>query len=247
MSTRASARFAGHSLAETTEATPSACRRLVRPFACSVALLAVAALQSPAFGQNVPDKTTTTASTGAVDAVTLSPGDVLRITVWRKPELSGEFTIAGNGTIVHPLYRDVRVVGIPMADVETLIRGVIGRIETAPFVIEPLLRVTVEGEVRQPSVYSLRPETSVAQAIALAGGPTIDARVDKVRLIRSDHETLVDFRQAAAGATHTMIRSGDRIVVERSHSFFREVITPTITLLGATAAIASVILYNRHR
>ena len=50
-----------------------------------------------------------------------------------------------------------------------------------------------------------------------------------------------------AGATHTMIRSGDRIVVERSHSFFREVITPTITLLGATAAIASVILYNRHR
>ena len=167
--------------------------------------------------------------------------------MWRKPELSGEFTIAGNGTILHPLYRDVRVVGIPMADVETLIRGVIGKIENAPFVIEPLLRVSVEGEVRLPSVYSLRPETSVAQAIALAGGPTLDARVDKVRLIRSDRETLVDLRQAASGATHTMIRSGDRIVVERNRAVFRDIITPAVTILGATAAVVSVILYNRPR
>ena len=211
---------------------------------CSVALLALAALRSPAFGQTVSDRTTPST---APEVVTLSPGDVLRITVWRKPELSGEFTIAGNGTILHPLYRDVRVVGIPMTDVETLIRGVIGKIETAPFVLEPLLRVSVEGEVRLPSVYSLRPETSVAQAISLAGGPTLDARVDKVRLIRSDRETFVDLRQASSGATHIMIRSGDRIVVERNRAVFREIITPAITILGATAAVVSVILYNRPR
>jgi len=138
------------------------------------------------------------------------------------------------------------VVGVPMADVETLVRGVIGKIENAPFVIEPLLRVSVEGEVRLPSVYSLRPETSVAQAIALAGGPTLDARVDRVRLIRTGGEILVDLRQASAGATRTTIRSGDRIVIERNRAIFRDIVTPAIMILGATAAVASVILYNRH-
>lgn len=243
MSTRASARFVDPFLAQTRGSSPSACRRLVTRLGYSVALFALAALPSAARGQTGADRTT---ATTAAEAVTLSPGDVLRITVWRKPELSGEFTIAGNGTIIHPLYRDVRVVGIPMADVETLIRGVIGKIETAPFVIEPLLRVSVEGEVRLPSVYSLRPETSVAQAIALAGGPTLDARVDRVRLIRTGGEISVDLRQASAGATRTTIRSGDRIVIERNRAIFRDIVTPAVMILGATAAVASVILYNRH-
>jgi protein involved in polysaccharide export with SLBB domain len=100
--------------------------------------------------------------------------------------------------------------------------------------------------VRLPSVYSLRPETSVAQAIALAGGPTLDARVDRVRLIRTGGEILVDLRQASAGATRTTIRSGDRIVIERNRAIFRDIVTPAIMILGATAAVASVILYNRH-
>lgn len=243
MSIRASARLAGRFRAQTRSATTLACRSVVTRFGCCVALIALASLRNVAFAQTA-DRNATASTTA--DAVTLNPGDVIRITVWRKPELSGDFTIAGNGTIIHPLYRDVRVVGIPMADVEALIRGVIGKIETAPFVVEPLLRVSVEGEVRQPSVYSLRPETSVAQAIAMAGGPTIDASVDKVRLIRSDRELLIDLRQASSGATHTMIRSGDRIVVARNRAVFRDIVTPIVMVLGATAAVASVILYNRH-
>jgi protein involved in polysaccharide export with SLBB domain len=47
----------------------------------------------------------------------LNPGDVVRITVWRKPELSGDFIIAGDGSVSHPLYRDVRVTGMPLAAV----------------------------------------------------------------------------------------------------------------------------------
>src|SRR5215218_6153155 len=39
------------------------------------------------------------------EAVSLSPGDSVRITVWRKPEFSGDFIVAPDGTISHPLYR----------------------------------------------------------------------------------------------------------------------------------------------
>lgn len=180
-------------------------------------------------------------------SVTLNPGDAIRITVWRKPELSGEFFIAANGTIVHPLYRDVQVAGVPMAAVETRLLDVISKIERAPFVVEPLLRVSVEGEVRQPSVYTLRPETSIAQAIALAGGPTERGRGDRARVIRSDGEVSVELRRSDAGGTRMTIRSGDRIVVDRSRALFRDVLSPAITILGATAAVVSVILYQGNR
>jgi polysaccharide biosynthesis/export protein len=180
--------------------------------------------------------------------VTLRPGDALRVTVWRKPELSGEFAIAGNGTIVHPLYREIRVTGIPIAAVEERLREFIGRLEANPqFVMEPLLRVSVEGEVRQPSVYNLRPETSIAQAIALAGGPTERGRSDRVRLIRANGDADVDLRRADVGGSVQTIRSGDRIIVERSRAVFRDVVTPAISILGATAAIVSVFLYQGNR
>src|SRR5688572_4485310 len=66
----------------------------------------------------------------------LNPGDVVRITVWRKPELSGEFVIAADGTVSHPLYRDVRVTGLPLDAVDARIREFLGKLEANPqFVI----------------------------------------------------------------------------------------------------------------
>ena len=41
----------------------------------------------------------------------LRPGDMLRITVWRHPEMSGDFAVAPDSTLVHPLYQAVRVAG----------------------------------------------------------------------------------------------------------------------------------------
>src|SRR5690349_4287754 len=38
------------------------------------------------------------------DQVVLAPGDSVRVVVWRKPELSGDFIIAPDGSITHPLY-----------------------------------------------------------------------------------------------------------------------------------------------
>ena len=229
---------------------PRLARRSVTARGFAVVLLGLTVAQSPAFGQAEPvrnGQAPRTSSGPAGESVTLSPGDVVRITVWRKPELSGEFAIAGDGSIVHPLYKDIRVAGIPMDAVEGLVRGVIEKIERTPFVVEPLLRVSVEGEVRQPSVYSLRPETSIAQAIAMAGGPTERGRADRVRLVRTGGEIAVDLRRADVGASRLTVRSGDRIVVDRERAVFRDILSPVITVLGATAAIVSVILYSGNR
>jgi polysaccharide export outer membrane protein len=178
----------------------------------------------------------------------LKPGDVLRISVWRKPELSGDFVIAGDGTVSHPLYREVRVTGVPLSEVETRVREFLTKLETNPqFVIEPLLRVAVAGEVRQPNVYTLRPETSVTQAIAIAGGPTERGRRDRIVVTRDGRELTVLLNRADAAGAAMPIQSGDQIVVEQRSAVFRDLIAPVVGVLGATAAIVSVILYNGHR
>src|SRR5436853_3239668 len=43
----------------------------------------------------------------------LRPGDVLRINVWRHPELSGDFVVAPDSTLVDPVYQVVKVAGYP--------------------------------------------------------------------------------------------------------------------------------------
>jgi len=53
-------------------------------------------------------------TTRALSDPVLRPGDVLRITVWRHPEMSGEFVVAPDSTLVHPLYQVVKVAGAPL-------------------------------------------------------------------------------------------------------------------------------------
>src|SRR3954447_12607951 len=81
----------------------------------------------------------------------LTPGDSVRIEVWRKPEFSGDFVVAPDGTITHPLFRSVRVAGLPFATAEANLRTFLGQYEENPqFVMEPLIRVAVSGEVPRP-------------------------------------------------------------------------------------------------
>src|SRR5438105_2451010 len=64
--------------------------------------------------------------------VTLSAGDVLRITVWRQPEMSGEFVVGADGSILHPLYRTIRVANLPLSTVEDRVRTFLARFESNP-------------------------------------------------------------------------------------------------------------------
>lgn len=74
----------------------------------------------------------------------LTPGDSVRVVVWRKPELSGDFVVAPDGTLTHPLFRAVRVGGIPFATAQANMRQFLTGFEQDPqFVMEPLVRVAV--------------------------------------------------------------------------------------------------------
>lgn len=211
-------------------------------------LLAAAALVIPGAlaGQS---STTDTRTTDTRDAV-LTPGDSIRIQVWRKPELSGDFVIAPDGAISHPLYRSVRVAGLPFSTVEANVRTFLSTYEQNPqFVMEPLLRVAISGEVTRPQVFAVQPGTTIAEAVARAGGTTQNAKRNNVRLFRTTRQgqqsaLTVDLTQPETGLATSPVRSGDLLVVDRRSSFFREVLVPVLGVIGSLASIAVLIERN---
>lgn len=179
----------------------------------------------------------------AADSATLRPGDAIRLTTWRLPEFTGEFPVGSDGTIQHPLLREVVVAGVPRAVVDQRIRAVLARFENDPrFVFDYLFRVAVGGEVRIPSLYTLPPQTTIGQAIAAAGGVTERGRLSSVRLIREGRETVLNLQDPDVATGQLRVRSGDEIRVPRQVSVFRDVLAPFASLVGAAAALAG--LFN---
>lgn len=182
----------------------------------------------------------------AQNATALRPGDVLRVKVWRNPELSGEFAVLEDGGLAHPLYREVHVVGLSTAALDSTLQVFLARYDANPvFLAEPLYRVVVGGEVRNPSIYPLPPTTTLGEAIALAGGITERGKSESVRLLRGGEPLTFDLNEPASGAlANSPIRSGDQLFIERRVSIFREYIVPAGSITAALAAIASLIIRN---
>lgn len=170
-------------------------------------------------------------------STSLRPGDALKVSVWNNDRLSGEFVVGEDGTLIHPLYRTVRVEGVPFTELDGLINTFLQRFEASPrFVAEPLVQVTVGGDVRQPDQYRVPPQTSMMQAIVVAGGPNAAGRLARVRLVRDRQERILDLTDPSRPVP--MVRSGDEIYVLRRTNVFREYIAPAG---GITAAVVSLV------
>ena len=183
----------------------------------------------------------------SADQVILAPGDSVRVVVWRKPEMSGDFIVAPDGTISHPLYRAVRVGGVPFSTAEINLRNFLARFEQDPqFVVEPLVRVAVSGEVGRAQVFAVRPETTIAEAVAQAGGPSQYAKLDRVKVLRKDasgsrRELYVNLFDPEGSTATIRVHSGDQIVLDRKKSFFRDIFMPALSVIGSVASIGLLI------
>jgi len=181
----------------------------------------------------------------AADSVFLRPGDMVRLVVFRQPELSGDFAVSSDGTLQHPLLSDVRVVGVSRTTIRERLREALARYARDPnFVFDFLYRVTVTGEVRLPNLLTLSPETTLGQAVASAGGVTEFGRLDRVRLLRDGRETIVNLQSPDPAVASMRIHSGDQVRVPRRTNVLRDFLGPTAAIIGAAAALATLIGVN---
>ncbi len=94
----------------------------------------------------------------------------------------------------------------------------------------------VGGEVRSPNLYFLPRETTVAQAVAQAGGPSTGRPVESVTLLRAGGTYELDLTQSDQNLPFT-IESGDQITLESSRPVFSTYIGPVLSVVTAVASL----------
>lgn len=158
----------------------------------------------------------------------IGPADGLTINVWRNGDLSFQATVRPDGTITMPLIGDLQVAGKTPSQVrdeiskrmQAFVKDESAVVTVAVTEVQSY-RFTVAGSVQQAGIFQSDYYVTVAEAIAMAGGPTRFADVGDVKLIRSGpdgaiREIPIDYeliKERKAPQMNLVLVSGDTVFV----------------------------------
>ncbi|WP_447979434.1 polysaccharide biosynthesis/export family protein [Candidatus Nitrospira bockiana] len=160
----------------------------------------------------------------------LGPEDVLDVTVWRNQDLSRQVVVRPDGMISMPLIGDVQASGFTANQLAARIADRLKEYKENPSVTVSVKEVNsysiyVLGEVTKPGKYQLKANTSVLQAIALAGGFTLFASKNKMQVVTTmpngdgrTHEMRIpvrydDLLSGKGERGNFILKAGDIVVV----------------------------------
>ena len=157
----------------------------------------------------------------------IAPLDVLKITVFQVPDLSGDFDVDLTGHISLPLIGNVKAVDLTTAQLDSRLTEMLGRKylqspDVSVGVKSSSTRVvTIDGSVRNPGVFPVNGPMTLMRAIALAQGTDENANPRRVAVFRQIQGQrmaaafdLTDIRRGEA--EDPRIYSGDIVVVDGS-------------------------------
>jgi polysaccharide biosynthesis/export protein len=175
----------------------------------------------------------------------IGPQDVLTVTVWDSPDLSGKFTVETDGSFTFPLIGRVKAGGLTLRQFEAELKKKLAD----GYFKNPQVSVAVEtyrsqrifivGEVRNPGTYQLTGDMTLIEAIARAGSTTPAAAPEAI-VVRApagkqaDGPVLpgqredapdsqrVNLRDLQSGvlSQSVALRDGDTIFVPRAESIY---------------------------
>lgn len=171
----------------------------------------------------------------------LRPGDYVRVTVWREPDLSGEFQVDARGYATFPKLGTLQVAALPPDSIRPVLLAEYARYLVNPSVeVVPLRRVSVLGAVAKPGLYPVDPTMTLADAVALAGGAAPDGKRDVVEL-RRGAEVVVAKLDVVTPVGRTPLRSGDQLWVPQRGWLSRNPWVFT-SVLAAVATVGAVVI-----
>lgn len=229
-------------------------------------LLAVVLLApSLAAGQQastVPEPLTKTSADYVIGA-----RDLVAVSVWNQPSLSGKFTVDSDGTMAVPLLGRVPAAGRTVRDLEALLTQ---RLADG-FLRNPEISITIEdyrsqrvfvvGEVRQPGPIQLTGRTTLIEVLALARSTTAEAAKEAV-IVRAPAGTTptgailpgqlegndvirIDLNALETGglANNIVLRDGDTVFVPRAPTVvvFGQVRSPGVYPIGTATTVVEVL------
>ena len=174
----------------------------------------------------------------------LGPQDVVTVTVFDHPNLSGKFNIEADGTFTFPLIGRVKAAGLTPRALDEALRSKL----SGNYLRDPQLSVTVEqyrsqkvfilGAVTNPGSFVLSGNTTLIEALSRAGSTTNEAMGEAV-IVRGrpgrevtgpllpeqakDAEVIrVDLRQLESGVVsqNVVLQDGDTVVISRGEQIF---------------------------
>lgn len=121
----------------------------------------------------------------------IGPEDILAINVWKEPDISRSVPVRSDGAISLPLVGEVQAGGKTTVELE---QEITAKLRT--YISEPVVAVMVEemrskrfnvlGQVAKPGSYLLTSNTTVLDAIALAGGFRDFAKQKSIYVLRKN-------------------------------------------------------------
>lgn len=184
---------------------------------------------------------------GIVGSDTISPGDVLSLTIWENVDdglLAGaganatvlsEVQVDGSGFIFVPYAGRIKAAGNSPEAIRRLITEKLDTQTPDPQVMVTRAAgdgatVTLTGSVAGQGVYPIeRPTRRLTAMLARAGGVSVEADIAQVKVMRGSKSGTVWFQDLYENPKYDIpLRDGDRILVEADPRSF--------TALGATGA-----------
>lgn len=181
------------------------------------------------------------------------PGDAVRIQVWelyegdrRSPNLSGDYPIHQDGSIIIPLVGQIVVKGLTVHELQEEMEERLKAYLRNPYVmIHPLIRVTMQGAFNRPGSYRVDPSKSLWDLVAAAGGPRADCDLRKMWVERGGKvvidELLRSFEEGYS-LEEVGIETGDQIIAPQRSRLEIGVIIGVVNLVASV-----VLLYLRLR
>ena len=155
----------------------------------------------------------------------IGPQDMLRVDVWKEPDISRTVPVRPDGKITLPLVNDVQAAGLTTTQLAAKIAEGLKKYITSPQVTVGVTeinsrRIFVNGEVARAGAFPLLPNMTVLQALSSAGGFTQFAREKKIYILRMENGKQVkypfNYKEAVSGKNveqNIILQGGDIIVV----------------------------------
>ncbi len=162
---------------------------------------------------------------GAGETYIIGVGDLLKVSVWKNPDLQAEVPVRPDGRISVPLIGEVHVAGLTPLEVQSLLTESYTSFVTAPSVSVLITQINsrkvfILGQVQESGAYDILQPTNVMQALAMAGGMTEFARANKIVVLRElngvKKRWQVNIDAIASGKSpedNLMLEPGDTIIV----------------------------------
>ena len=157
----------------------------------------------------------------------IGPEDVVEISVWKNQDLSLTVAVRPDGMISMPLLGDIQASGTTPTELQESIRA-----RLKEYMGDPTVSVIVReiqsqaffilGEVNRPGKFPLKSETTILQAVSIAGGFSQWAEKDRMIILRKDPgrpeegRITVRYKQIVSGKVpnaNILLKPGDTVII----------------------------------